>query len=117
MIRIDWMTIRTFCVRPGLFNFQQTENHMAVAAARDSHFFFFSFFFLLVILLLQSAAWAKKPPQACVPPHDQYVFCNTHVDVTSRVADLMTRLTLQEKINQTSDGASAIGRLGIPQYE
>ena len=44
-------------------------------------------------------------------------FRNESLPVSERVADLLSRLTLQEKIAQMYDKAPAIERLNIPRYE
>lgn len=44
-------------------------------------------------------------------------FCNTTRSAGERVADLVSRLTLQEKVGFLVSGAAAVGRLGIPKYE
>ena len=38
-----------------------------------------------------------KIPRACLPPHDTYPFCNASLPLTTRVDDLISRLTLDEK--------------------
>ena len=45
-----------------------------------------------------------------------YPFLNTDLPVGARVNDLVSRLTLEEKIQQMQHTAPAIERLGIPQY-
>ncbi|KAL1328161.1 hypothetical protein AAHE18_13G354300 [Arachis hypogaea] len=46
-----------------------------------------------------------------------YGFCNKSLSVSARVADLVGRLTLQEKIGNLVNTASDVSRLGIPKYE
>ncbi|GER30741.1 glycosyl hydrolase family protein [Striga asiatica] len=62
---------------------------------------------------------SKPPPQQpCRPPHhDSYAFCNTSLPLKARAQSLISLLTLDEKISQLSDNASAVPRLGIPPYE
>ena len=43
-------------------------------------------------------------------------FMDTSLPIEVRVDDLVSRLTLEEKVSQTVHGASAIPRLGIPEY-
>jgi beta-glucosidase len=43
-------------------------------------------------------------------------FMNTNLSIQDRVNDLVSRLTLEEKIQQMQHTAPAVARLGIPQY-
>ena len=45
-----------------------------------------------------------------------YPFMNPDLPVSTRVNDLVSRLTLEEKIQQMQHTAPAIERLGVPQY-
>ncbi|CAL0300803.1 unnamed protein product [Lupinus luteus] len=45
-----------------------------------------------------------------------YKFCNTSLSWEDRVADLVSSLTLQEKIGNLGDLAVEVSRLGIPKY-
>lgn len=51
------------------------------------------------------------------PEVTSYDFCNASLGIESRVADLVQRLTLQEKILFIVSGAGSVSRLGIPKYE
>src|SRR3954451_12384517 len=42
---------------------------------------------------------------------------NTSLSIEKRVDDLVSRMTLEEKVSQMMNGAGAIGRLGIPEYD
>lgn len=44
-------------------------------------------------------------------------FCNTSLDIGTRVQDLIQRLTLQEKVGFLVNNAGSVSRLGIPKYE
>lgn len=44
-------------------------------------------------------------------------FCNTSLDVGSRVKDLVQKLTLEEKVGFLGNAAGAVSRLGIPSYQ
>ena len=46
-----------------------------------------------------------------------YPFNNEELPIQTRVDDLVSRLTLEEKITQLFDKSPAIERLGIPRYE
>ncbi|XP_057430084.1 beta-xylosidase/alpha-L-arabinofuranosidase 1 [Lotus japonicus] len=62
-----------------------------------------------------------SPPFACdVTKNASFAgfgFCDKSLPVADRVADLVKRLTLQEKIGNLGDSAVDVGRLGIPRYE
>jgi len=48
---------------------------------------------------------------------DQPPYLNPDLPIDVRVDDLVGRMTLEEKVSQTLNGAPAIERLGIPAYE
>ncbi|XP_076897907.1 putative beta-D-xylosidase 7 [Bidens hawaiensis] len=71
----------------------------------------------LTILILTEST---QPPFACdssKPATKSYTFCNLRLPISARVKDLVSRLTLDEKISQLVNAAPAIPRLGIPAYE
>jgi len=49
-------------------------------------------------------------------PPSPFRFNDTHLSIEARVNDLVSRLTLDEKVNQMLNAAPAIQRLGIPAY-
>ncbi|XP_010254644.1 PREDICTED: probable beta-D-xylosidase 6 [Nelumbo nucifera] len=49
--------------------------------------------------------------------HQSYPFCNTSLPISARAQSLVSLLTPSEKIQQLSNNASQIERLGIPAYE
>ena len=49
-------------------------------------------------------------------PAQDYPFRNTKLSISERVDDLISRLTLEEKVGQLRYDAQAIPRLGIPEY-
>ena len=61
-----------------------------------------------------------KIPRACLPPHDTYPFCNASLPLSTRVDDLISRLTLDEKptllVARNSPNGN-ISRLGVPEYD
>ncbi|KAK8479143.1 hypothetical protein V6N11_073147 [Hibiscus sabdariffa] len=72
---------------------------------------------LALLLLL---ADSTPPPFSCDSsdqPTKSYPFCNTTLSINQRVHDLISRLTLDEKISQLVNTAPPITRLGIPDYE
>lgn len=50
------------------------------------------------------------------PSLKKYPFCNTKLDIKTRVNDLVKRMTLQEKAGSIVSVADSIPRLGIPSY-
>jgi beta-glucosidase len=46
----------------------------------------------------------------------EFPFNDPHLSLEKRVEDLISRMTLEEKVSQLIDAAPAIERLGIPQY-
>ncbi|KAG6434824.1 hypothetical protein SASPL_106468 [Salvia splendens] len=64
---------------------------------------------------------SKLPPFSCgsssTPPTRPYPFCDAGLPVRERARDLISRLTLDEKISQLVNKAAAIPRLGIPYYQ
>ncbi|XP_031280596.1 probable beta-D-xylosidase 6 [Pistacia vera] len=76
---------------------------------------FFFFFISASRSILQSPTIPQFPCNS--PQYNQYPFCNTSLSIATRAKSLISLLTLQEKIQQLSNNASAIPRLGIPAYE
>ncbi|KAI3460011.1 hypothetical protein Pfo_016674 [Paulownia fortunei] len=75
--------------------------------------------FLSTTLFL-SAESNISPPFSCDPSNPStnlLPFCNTELPITSRVKDLVSRLTLDEKVQQLVNTAAAIPRLNISAYE
>jgi beta-glucosidase len=62
--------------------------------------------FLLLLPLLRAQSAQDRPP-----------FDNPDLSPEERAADLVGRLTLQEKVLQMQNAAPAISRLGIPAYD
>ncbi|KAL2231457.1 beta-xylosidase/alpha-L-arabinofuranosidase 2 [Sesamum indicum] len=90
--------------------------------APANHSFFLSFSILCVSLLISRPVFAQtKPAFACDvsnnPGLKNFSFCDQSLDVKSRVADLVGRLTLQEKIGWLVNTAKGVSRLGIPDYQ
>ncbi|KAL3729666.1 hypothetical protein ACJRO7_026750 [Eucalyptus globulus] len=67
------------------------------------------------------AGQTSKPVFACDVDSDPslagFGFCNASLGVEVRVADLVQRLTLQEKVGFLVNNAGNVDRLGIPKYE
>ncbi|RZS28806.1 hypothetical protein BHM03_00062455 [Ensete ventricosum] len=75
---------------------------------------------LLLLLLAQPVlVISATPPFACNPASSStptFGFCNTTLPIDKRVNDLISRLTLEEKIQQLDHKAAEIPRLGVPKY-
>jgi beta-glucosidase len=67
---------------------------------------------LLASLVLLSLASASTLPAQSGKP----LYQDTTQSAESRAANLVSRMTLKEKVGQMQDGAPAIDRLGVPQY-
>ncbi|KAF4360395.1 hypothetical protein CsatB_008389 [Cannabis sativa] len=80
---------------------------------------------ILIIITITSTTTlvlteSTRPPYACDsanPTTKSLPFCKTELPITRRVQDLVSRLTLDEKISQLVNTAPSIPRLGIPAYE
>ncbi|GLT44911.1 hypothetical protein SLA2020_187840 [Shorea laevis] len=75
---------------------------------------------LIPIFWLLLLAYAAQPPFACHPSDPltkSYPFCKTTLPISQRVQDVISRLTLDEKISQLVNTAPPIPRLGIPRYQ
>ncbi|KAH7683511.1 Xylan 1,4-beta-xylosidase protein [Dioscorea alata] len=84
---------------------------------KDQHH---SLFLLLNIInvLASFSVQSAEPPFSCASiPSKNYNFCNAKLSIQQRVDDLISKLTLDEKISQLGDIAPAIPRLGIPAYK
>ncbi|CAA3000773.1 probable beta-D-xylosidase 7 [Olea europaea subsp. europaea] len=72
----------------------------------------------LALLLLHTES--TQPPFSCDSANPQtkfFPFCQTKLPIRKRVLDLVSHLTLDEKISQLVNSAPAIPRLGVPPYE
>lgn len=66
------------------------------------------------ILLLVTIAFVLI--NACNPYADLPPYQNPQLNFDERVNDLVSRMTLEEKVSQMTNGAAAIERLDIPEY-
>lgn len=76
--------------------------------------------FFSTLLFLIDLTESTQPPYSCDssnPSTSSYPFCKTTLPIHQRVQDLVSRLTLDEKISQLVNSAPPISRLGIPSYE
>ncbi|GKV44047.1 hypothetical protein SLEP1_g51276 [Rubroshorea leprosula] len=77
-------------------------------------------FFVFFTLLFLAGVGSTQPPFSCDssdPSSKGYPFCQTTLPISQRVRDLVSRLTLDEKISQLVNSAPPIPRLGIPAYQ
>ena len=75
---------------------------------RNSVFGFFS----LLLLICAALGLTVGSGQNLMPPYK-----NPSLPVETRVDDLVSRMTLEEKVSQMMNAAAAIPRLGIPEYD
>ncbi|KAG6438178.1 hypothetical protein SASPL_103115 [Salvia splendens] len=81
------------------------------------HFYFLAAFLLLS---LPRGGDSAPPPFSCDsadPKTKSFKFCQKSLPIAQRARDLVSRLTLDEKISQLVDSSAAIPRLGIPAYQ
>ena len=64
-----------------------------------------------LFVILGTMACSKKPNYEMLPPYK-----NPNLSIDERVDDLVSRMTLKEKVSQMISDAAAIERLGIPKY-
>ncbi|KAM0931531.1 hypothetical protein ACQ4PT_000279 [Festuca glaucescens] len=72
--------------------------------------------------LLGAVARAADPPFSCGPSSSSATtqgqgFCDAARPAAERAADLVSRLTLAEKVSQLGDEAPGVPRLGVPPYK
>ena len=65
---------------------------------------------LLILLLLLTGLQATLA-------QERSPYQNPSLPIEKRVDDLISRMTLEEKVSQMMNGAAAVERLGIPEYE
>lgn len=70
--------------------------------------------FTLVLCLIVIAATATTQE---TKPDPRAPYLNPKLPLEQRVDDLVSRMTLEEKVSQMMNAAPAIPRLGIPQYD
>lgn len=77
-----------------------------------------------VLLLIQHLLAQKtngdssRSSYACTSRESKsYSFCDKALSIDERVADLISRLSLEEKISQLGNGADAISSVDVPAYQ
>lgn len=68
-------------------------------------------------LLLIFGGFLLELPQASMSQTPALAYKNPSLPIEKRVDDLVSRMTLEEKVSQMMNGARAIERLDIPEYE
>ncbi|HWC19945.1 MAG TPA: glycoside hydrolase family 3 N-terminal domain-containing protein, partial [Terriglobales bacterium] len=71
---------------------------------------------LLGILLFVALSTVALPQQATQQAPAAAPYMNPQLPLQQRVDDLVSRMTLQEKVSQLGHTADAVPRLGIPEY-
>ncbi|XP_059279846.1 probable beta-D-xylosidase 7 [Lycium ferocissimum] len=77
-------------------------------------------FILFISVLFLHTTVSTQPPFSCDTSNSvtsSFPFCNTSLTISQRVNDLVSRLTVDEKIQQLVNAAPEIPRLGISAYE
>lgn len=79
--------------------------------------------FLVTFAILGSIPFVTALPlfpaqhsHSCLPPNNQFPFCDITLPIQDRVADLISRLTLDQKIANRYDREIEIQELGLPDY-
>ena len=70
--------------------------------------------FMALTRYVSKAKTLAPPAESGVPP--RFPFNDTKLKQSSRVDDLVSRMTLKEKIRQMQNNAPSIPRLGLPSY-
>jgi len=70
----------------------------------------------LAFITLGSLSCSVFAPEPSTPYANLHAYLNPDLALEERIDDLLGRMTLDEKVSQTLYGASAVERLGIPEY-
>lgn len=89
--------------------YKNYELHVNHHALRTTHFALFTMRRSITLLLLISLSCSK-------PSEHKFKFQDSALTFEERVDDLVSQMTLEEKVSQMMNAAPAIERLGIPQY-
>jgi len=80
------------------------------------HFKRYMLFFQIILLMaVCCTSLVAQRTNLCTPTTCAYL--NPSLSAPDRAKDLVSRMTLQEKVSQTVDRAVAIPRLGVPEYD
>lgn len=77
------------------------------------HFYFVTSLSLIFVIFLSFAS----PLSTSDAQTNQFPYKNPNLPIDQRVDDLVSRMTLEEKISQMQNAAVAIPRLDVPEYE
>jgi len=68
--------------------------------------------FVLILTICSLSGWPQTSGQSQLPPYK-----DPSLPIEKRVDDLVSRMTLEEKVSQMMNAAAAVERLGIPEYD
>nr|GFC60641.1 probable beta-D-xylosidase 7 [Tanacetum cinerariifolium] len=73
----------------------------------------------IIILIKTESSSQTLPPFSCKQPSSSttFPFCNVTLPISERANDVVSRLTLDEKVMQLVNGATGVERLGVSEYE
>ncbi|GJQ98702.1 probable beta-D-xylosidase 7 [Tanacetum coccineum] len=71
----------------------------------------------MIILIKTESSSQTLPPFSCKPSSSTFPFCNVSLPISKRANDVVSRLTLDEKVMQLVNGAPGVERLGVTEYE
>lgn len=69
-------------------------------------------FSVLILTMCLFSGWPQTSGQSSLPPYK-----DPSLPIEKRVDDLVSRMTLEEKVSQMMNAAAAVERLGIPEYD
>jgi beta-D-xylosidase 4 len=72
---------------------------------------------LLSLLLIFSCFAQYFSRDKNIPEMSQFPFCDASLSHENRTKDFISRLTLQEKVQQLGNHAAGVSRLGVPAYK
>ena len=97
----------------------------AIRGTKFGNYDYFTRLCIIPLLLLMTSSFLQSiraaADFACDFQKDgnlqNMAFCNTSLSDEVRVQDLVSRMTLQEKVSQLGNTAGGVWRLGIPAYQ
>ena len=73
-------------------------------------------FSILLLIIVFPACDSGETGKVALTSNHEFFFQNPTLDMDTRVDDLISRMTIEEKVLQLFHGAPAIERLGVPAY-